>query len=107
MAQHRRRDVDQGRALAIAPRGKAAAMDEQERALLVDAKPAMLAKAGDVLGPREIADDVAVPGHAIRVDPVVGLQGNRNPRRRAGRQADLAERVAGDHPADPGSLVPR
>jgi hypothetical protein len=83
MAQHCRGDVDQRRALGIGPRGKAAAMDEQERALLIGAEAAMLAETGDVLGFRRIADDVAVAGNPVRVDAVVGLQGDRNPGRTA------------------------
>jgi hypothetical protein len=58
---------------------QAAAGDEQERALLVSAKTAMLAKAGAVLRFERVAHDVAVARHAVQVGAVVGNPPLRDP----------------------------
>jgi hypothetical protein len=62
MAQHRRRDVDERGARPMNAGGKTAARHEQKRALLVRAEPAMLAKAGHVLGPFDVADAFGLLG---------------------------------------------
>src|SRR6516225_4658517 len=74
MAQGRRGDVDERRTVTISARGKAPTRDEQERALLVSAETAMLAKAGAVLRFERIADDVAMTGHSVSVGTIVGLE---------------------------------
>ena len=78
MAQHGWGDVDQGGAGVAGAGDEAAARDEEERALLVFAEPAMLAEAGGVFGLERVALDVAVAGHAVRIGAVVGFEGHRN-----------------------------
>src|SRR5258708_12033919 len=101
MPQHRRRDIDERGAATPHPGDETAAGDEQERALLVAAEPAMLAEAGAVLWFERIANDVAVAGHAVRIGAVVGLQGQRDLRCRTPPQPDLGHGPAAENPADP------
>src|ERR1700736_3514655 len=75
MPQHRRRDIDQRRTPTPYPGHNPAAGDEQERALLVAAEPAMLAEAGAVFRFERVANDVAVAGHAVWIGAVVGPEG--------------------------------
>src|SRR5713101_368067 len=82
-------------------RGETAARDEQERALLVSAETAMLAKAGAVLRFERVAHDVAVARHGMIVGAVVGPQCQGDLERRIGRQADPGKSAADKSAADP------
>src|SRR5947207_9223319 len=101
MPQYRRRDVDERRTLWPDPGEKTAAGDEQERALLVAAEPAMLAEAGAIFRLERVANDVAVTGHTVRIGAVVRPEGQGDLRRRSRRQADLGEVIADENAADP------
>ena len=76
MPQDGRRDIDQRGAAPVVSARDAAAGNEQERALLVGAEPAMLAKAGGILGFERVAHDMAVAGHPVRIGALVGLRVN-------------------------------
>src|SRR3979411_1378086 len=77
MAQRGRRDIDQRTRLPPHPGLEAAALDDQERPLLVRAEAAMLAEADLALAVRGVLHDRGVAGDAIWVDPV--LAGQRAP----------------------------
>src|SRR5260370_25074492 len=78
MAQRGRRDIDQRARLPPYPGLEAAALDDQERPLLVRAEPAMLAEADLALAVRGILYDRRVAGDAVRVGPVLAGQRHRN-----------------------------
>src|SRR5712671_6001454 len=89
MAQRGRRDIDQRARLPPHPGLEAAALDNQERPLLVRAEPAMLAEADLALAVRGILHDRRVAGQAgpgqpladeQLADPVLAREKTRDPR---------------------------
>src|SRR6202011_4183355 len=82
MAQRGRGNVDQRTRLPPHPGLEAAALADQERPLLVRAEPAMLAKADLALAVRWVLHDRGVAGDAVRVDPVLAGQRDRDLHRR-------------------------
>src|SRR5947207_12260770 len=101
MAQRGRRDIDQRARLPPHPRLEAAALDNQERPLLVRAEPAMLAEADLALAVRGVLHDRGVAGDAMRVGPVLAGQRDRDAHRRIDRQADPRQTLADKQLADP------